>query len=142
MTKLDDNKAVTNRFHSLAEDTDLSVAATLLADNFKGYVTGAAGVMDRDTFRKMGEGFHASFSQFKTTVTAQIAEGDWVATYGVWSAVHTGVFNGIPASGKPIAVDMAFFDRIENGKIVEERTVMDLMGLLAQIGAIPAAAAA
>jgi predicted ester cyclase len=58
-----------------------------------------------------------------------MAEGDWVTTRLYWTAVHTGAFNGIPAS-----------DCLQDGRIVEHRATIDLMALMQQIGAIPVAA--
>ena len=47
---------------------------------------------------------------------------------------------GIPATGKPIAVEALSVFRIADGKIAEEWTVWDALGLLQQIGAVPAPA--
>jgi predicted ester cyclase len=49
---------------------------------------------------------------------------------------------GIDAAGKPICVDAISVVRIADGKIVEEWTVSDALGLLQQAGAVPAPAAA
>ena len=51
---------------------------------------------------------------------------------------HQGDFFGVPATGKPIAVQAVNFYRVSNGKIVEERGQPDLLGLMQQIGAVPA----
>jgi predicted ester cyclase len=49
---------------------------------------------------------------------------------------------GIDAAGKPICVDGIAVFRIAGGKIAEEWTVSDALGLLQQVGAVPASAAA
>jgi predicted ester cyclase len=141
MTDLAANRAVVNRFHDLAQNADLTEAATLLHPDFRGFVTGLP-EMDRTQFKAMGEAFHGSFSNFKTTILRQLAEGDTVWGYGTWEVVHTGTFNGIPPTGRAVKVDMVFMDRVRDGKLIEERTVMDMLGLMTQIGAIPAPAAA
>lgn len=49
---------------------------------------------------------------------------------------------GINAAGKPICVDAISVFRIANGKIAEESTVSDALGLPQQARAVPAPAAA
>jgi predicted ester cyclase len=50
---------------------------------------------------------------------------------------HQGDFFGVPATGKPIAVQAVNFYRVSNGKIVGERGQPDLLSLMQQIGAAP-----
>jgi steroid delta-isomerase-like uncharacterized protein len=140
MTNLETNKAIARRFNDLFDAGDLDGCTALLSPDMKGYATGAPGPMDRDAFRKLAEGFHGGFSKGKHDYKTQIAEGDQVATYAVWSATNTGAFNGIPATGKRVSMDIVIFDTIRDGKIVEHRGYFDIMGLLTQVGAIPAAA--
>ena len=54
------------------------------------------------------------------------------------SAIHTGEFNGIPATGKPVQVNRISILRFAGGKCVERWSETDFMGLLQQIGVIPA----
>jgi predicted ester cyclase len=49
---------------------------------------------------------------------------------------------GIPATGKPIKVGYIDIWRLENGKAVENWVQMDIMGLMQQLGALPAPAQA
>jgi predicted ester cyclase len=44
----------------------------------------------------------------------------------------------IPATGKSIEVTGMNINRIENGKIAESWGVIDILGLLQQLGVIPA----
>jgi predicted ester cyclase len=47
---------------------------------------------------------------------------------------------GVEATGKPIEVDAISIFRIADGQIAEEWTVWDALGLLQQVGAVPAPA--
>ncbi len=47
---------------------------------------------------------------------------------------------GLAPTGKPIDVDAISIFRIADGKIAEEWTVWDALGLLQQVGAAPAPA--
>jgi predicted ester cyclase len=82
--------------------------------------------------------FTSAFPDMHITLDQVIAEGDKVATHGVMSGTHAGDFMGIPATGKSIAVTFSDIWRIENGKAVENWVQLDMMGLMQQLGVIPA----
>lgn len=140
MTNFETNKTIARRFNDLFDAGDLDGCMALLAPDMQGYATGVPGPMDRHAFRQLGEGFHGGFSNGRHDYKAQIAEGDQVATYAVWSATHSGTFNGIPATGKRVEMDIVTLDTIRDGRIVEHRGYFDIMALLSQVGAVRAAA--
>jgi predicted ester cyclase len=49
-------------------------------------------------------------------------------------------FLGVPASGRRVTVEAWTLDRYQGGQLVESRIIMDVVGLLTQVGAIPAPA--
>jgi steroid delta-isomerase-like uncharacterized protein len=67
-----------------------------------------------------------------------VAEGDKVALRLNITGTHKGQFQDIPATGKKISVGCVNFLSIIDGKIIEEWSNSDMMGLMQQIGAIPA----
>ena len=71
------------------------------------------------------------------TVDEQIAEGDKVATRWTGRGTHTGEIAGIAATGKDVTVSGLTISRIAGGKIVEEWTTWDTLGMLIQLGAVP-----
>ena len=66
-----------------------------------------------------------------------VAEGDKVALRFNITGTHKGQFQDIPATGKKISVGCMNFLTIIDGKIIEEWSNSDMMGLMQQIGAIP-----
>ena len=44
---------------------------------------------------------------------------------------------GVPPTGKPVTITGIVISRVAAGKIAEEWEVLDLLGVLQQIGAIP-----
>jgi predicted ester cyclase len=61
-----------------------------------------------------------------------------VATRFTLRGTHQGPFFGIPPTGKQVHVTGITIHRIVNGKIVEQRVEMDMLGLMQQLGVIPA----
>ena len=65
-----------------------------------------------------------------------IGEGDYVAVKGTWNAIHTGEFNGVPATGKPVQLSSLEIFHIVDGKIIDNILEMNAMSLMAQIGVV------
>jgi steroid delta-isomerase-like uncharacterized protein len=62
---------------------------------------------------------------------------DRVVVRWIGRGTHTGELMGVPATGASIACDATTIFRIADGKIAEEWTVWDALGLLQQVGAVP-----
>jgi len=77
------------------------------------------------------------FPDYQTVIEDLFAEGDRVAARITMSGTHTGVFIGIPPTGKLVSFTGIYIARITNGKIVEHWGEEDGVSLLAQLGALP-----
>jgi predicted ester cyclase len=84
--------------------------------------------------------YRSAFEGAQITVKDQIAEGDLVSTRWEGRGTHTGELMGIAPTGKEVVVSGLTLSRLEGGKIVEEFTNWDTLGMLQQIGAVPALA--
>ena len=83
-------------------------------------------------------GLRAAFPDMHWTVQEQIAEGDKVLSRFEWKGTHRGTFFGVPATDRSVTVWGMVIDRFEAGKIKDTRIIMDTLGLMMQLGAIPA----
>jgi steroid delta-isomerase-like uncharacterized protein len=86
--------------------------------------------------------YRAAFPDLKVKVEDQVAEGDLVATRWTSTGTHEGDLPGLTATHKSVTVTGIGIDRIADGKIVEGWNNWDTLGMLQQLGAVPAAAAA
>jgi steroid delta-isomerase-like uncharacterized protein len=82
-------------------------------------------------------GFRAGFPDIHFAIEEQIAEGDKVLSRFEWTGTHRGEFLGVPATGRPVKVWGMVVDRLVGGRIKETRIIMDALGLMMQLGAIP-----
>ncbi len=87
--------------------------------------------------KDMLRGMRAGFPDMHWTVEEQIAEGDKVLTRFEWTGTHQGEFFQVPATGRPVKVWGMAVDRFEGGKIKDTRIIMDSLGLMMQLGAVP-----
>jgi steroid delta-isomerase-like uncharacterized protein len=93
---------------------------------------------DREGVKQLTAMFRSAFPDFKATIDDMIAEGDKVVIRQTWSGTHMGEFMGIPATGKRVSFGVIDIIRIADGKFVEHWGQMDSMGMMQQLGAIPA----
>ena len=82
--------------------------------------------------------FLSAFPDLHTTIDVLIAEGDIVAGRMTTTGTHRGDFMGIPATGKQVKFSEIHIIRIANGKAVEHWGNSDDMGMMQQLGVIPA----
>ena len=70
-----------------------------------------------------------------------IADGRWVACHFAMSGAHTGTFMGVPPTGQEYRITGVTMLRFGDGdRVVERHSAADMLGLMVQIGAIPASA--
>jgi steroid delta-isomerase-like uncharacterized protein len=79
--------------------------------------------------------FFSAFSNIEAVVEDQVAEGDQVVSRVTLHCTHSGEYQGVPATGKRIAITYMDILRFKAGKIVEEWVEFDMMGILRQIRA-------
>jgi steroid delta-isomerase-like uncharacterized protein len=92
-------------------------------------------------YRHFVMAMRTAFPDLEVTVEDQIAEGDRVVSRWRATGTHLGVFFGVPPSGRRASTTGITIERIEHGKTIECWTNSDDLGLLSQIGAIPAVSA-
>ncbi len=77
--------------------------------------------------------FFAAFSDIESVVEEQIAEGDRVASRITMRCTQTGSYQGLPPTGRRIAIAFIDFACLRDGKILEEWAEFDMMGILRQL---------
>jgi len=82
-------------------------------------------------------GWLMSFPDLRFNIEQMIAERDRVVSQLVMEGTHQGNWMGISPTGKRLQIRMITIHRIENGKIVEDWVLVELLGLFQQLGAIP-----
>jgi len=86
--------------------------------------------------------FRAAFPDIHWVTDETISAGEKVVTRFTWTGTHRGPFLGIPPTSKPVRVKGVVIDRIVSDRMTDSRILMDTLGLMQQLGVIPAAAAA
>src|SRR5579863_3807410 len=106
----------------------------------------AYGLGDTDVATKGPAGFKPFFRNLRgaipdihMTVDDIVAEGDKAVVRITVVGTHKGSELGVPPTGRPIRIAGIVIVRISNGQIIQGWNSWDQLGLLRQIGALPAA---
>lgn len=83
--------------------------------------------------------YRAAFPDVQFTIDAQVAEGDKVATRWTATGTNTGSLNGMPPTHRRVTISGISVERFEDGKIAETWGNWDFLGMLQQLGVMPAA---
>jgi steroid delta-isomerase-like uncharacterized protein len=121
--------------HDLGAALDDLVAEDFVEQNpLPGQGPGRAGLAD------VLAGMIGGFPDMHWDVLDTLVEGDRIMSLSVWTGTHEGEFMGSPATGRPVRVEAWTLDRYRGGQLVESRILMDVAGLLGQLGLAPAPA--
>jgi steroid delta-isomerase-like uncharacterized protein len=92
-----------------------------------------------DEFKPFVVNLRNAFPDMNVVIDHTIEQGDKVAARWTSTMTHKGPFLGFAPTGKKVVITGTSIQRIANGKIVEGWDNWDQLGLLVQIGAVPAA---
>ena len=97
-------------------------------------------VVGKEANMQADAGMLAAFTDTRSTIDEMVVEGDTAVFRWSWEAVHTGTSPslGIPPTGKHVSFGGCSVYHFKNGKIVEQWEYSDVLGLLQQLGVIPA----
>jgi len=91
-----------------------------------------------EAYKQFISTFLTAFPDTHFTIEDVIAEGDTVVTRQTFRGTHAGDFDGIPPTGKQVTASAIDITLVANGKRVEQWFNGDDLGLLQQLGVIPA----
>ncbi|HMD09489.1 MAG TPA: ester cyclase [Candidatus Acidoferrum sp.] len=80
----------------------------------------------------------AAFPDLRFTVEDTVAEKDKVAASWTISGTHKGEYWGVRPTNKKISLDGITIHHIANGKIIDSYISSDTVGLMCQLGLVPA----
>jgi predicted ester cyclase len=117
---------------------NVHIVDELYAPDYVGHIAGTPGpVRGREALNHLLAGYFAAFDgQFPSELV--LAEGDLVAIYDKFRLKYTGPFQGISPTGKEAIFTSIDIYRMVDGKVMEQWTEADLLGLLQQLGVVPA----
>ena len=137
MSTRHDNEAAVRDCFAKASQGDFDALRAIVSPDYvlhPGEIHGVEGLTE------MVEAYRSALADLHVTIDQQFAEGDLVATRYTIRGRHDGELMGARPTGRDVAFTGITVSRCHDGRIAEEWELVDTMGLLRQIGAIPAMA--
>jgi steroid delta-isomerase-like uncharacterized protein len=137
---VEQDKALVRQFiDEIFNRGNMSMVDELFAADFVEHEELPPGIpRDREGVIQLTSMLRSAFPDFKATIDDIIAEGDKVVIRQTWSGTQKGEFMGIPPTGKSVSIGVIDIIRMADGKVMEHWGQMDSMGMMQQLGAIPA----
>ncbi|HEV2494541.1 MAG TPA: ester cyclase [Terriglobia bacterium] len=134
-----DNKSIAKRILEEAWNRgNLEALNEVVAPNYIGHDTLGPEIHGLEGFKKRVHSLRTAFPDLQLNVEEMFADGDVVITRFNSRGTHKGDFQGIAATGKPCKISGITISRFSNGKLVEAWVQTDALGLMQQLGVVPA----
>ena len=129
---IEENKSLVRRWIDVYNTHNLDAFDAFIAPDYFDHTNN----VDREGLRQLFTMGFTGFHDWHETIEDIIAEG-----YKVWirlsyTGTHTGEFMGVAPTGKKVTMTGVDIYRVENGKLVEYRQVLDQLDFLKKLGII------
>jgi predicted ester cyclase len=134
MSSADANKTAVRDCFERASKGEFDALQSIVTPD---YVVHPEGVRGAEGLAEMVQGYRDALAGLNVTIEHQFTEGDYVATRSTIRGRHDGELMGAAATGRDVEFTALTISRCRDGKIEEEWELVDAVGLLRQIGALP-----
>ena len=136
----EENKAVVRRFvEEVFNQGNLAAVDRFLAAEYRDANALPGQEPGREGAKRAFSLYQEVFPDLRYTIEEMIAEGDTVVTRVTFRGTHRGAFLGIPPTNRQVSVPAVHITRLVEGTIREHWSLMDDLGLMQQLGVVPAA---
>ena len=137
---LEENKAIVRRLIEAENKHNVALLDEFIAPDFVDARNTPFELRGLESYKQFETNVIKGFPDFQETIEDIIAEGDKVWVYFRFTGTHTGEWNlfGIPLAptGKKITWTGVNIWRIVDGKVVERKSIRDILDFLRQLGII------
>jgi steroid delta-isomerase-like uncharacterized protein len=138
----EENKALVRReFEEMFNrGGNLDAAEDLYARDYVGHEPTSGDIRGVDGARQFAAVYREAFPDIETTIEDQVAEGDKLVTRFTARGTHLGEVEDLgPATGNRMEITGITIEQFADGKIVEDWTNFDALGMMQQLGLVPEA---
>lgn len=138
MSTLEQNKEIALGVSRAIMNGEWDKVASILADDFQ-YIGDGNPPINKEQYIGFMRGvLCAGMTDMDMQFLRVIAEGDLVSVDYTNAMTHSGMFYGVPATGKRVLGTGQFIREVKNGKVTAEWQTTNALGLMQQLGVIPA----
>ena len=133
-----DPAASVRQFYELVNAGDIDQFVDLLADDFVEHEELPGGASGKEGVRQLFTMLRSAFPNMVWDAEDILVDGDKAAARVRFTATNDGEFMGMPATGRNVSIQIIDIIRFgDDGLAHEHWGVLDMMGLMVQLGAVP-----
>ena len=137
------HEATMRRLYELISAGDIDGFGEHLADEFVEHEETPGFEPTKEGVKQMFHMYRAAFPDLRIEAEDVLVDGDKVVARARATGTHQGEFMGMPATGKSVDIQLIDIIRFgEDGLAREHWGILDALGLMQQLGTIPAPAPA
>jgi steroid delta-isomerase-like uncharacterized protein len=133
-----DLKSKLQRTIEIFNEGNVGLIDELYASDFVNRTTPPGVAPTRDGFKQFARALRTAFPDLHYTIDDSIEAGDKFISRLTVSGTMRGDFAGMPATGKRATWTEIHIVRTANGQVVEHWGLTDQLGMMVQLGVIPA----
>lgn len=134
----EENKAKVRRVLDAINTGKLDKIDELIASDYVYHSPGSPEMRGPEGFRQLVSMYRTAFPDLSMVVEDIVAEGDKVVVRWSGTGTQRGELMGVPPTGKRVTASGLVISRFAGGKIVEDHEVIDMLGMMQQLGVVPA----
>jgi steroid delta-isomerase-like uncharacterized protein len=116
----------------------LDEADALMASDYIYRSPGMPEMRGPEGFKQLVSMFRTAFPDLNMVIDDMLADGDKVAFRWTGTGTHQGDLMGIPPTGKRVTTTGLVISRFAGDKVVEDYEIIDTLGMMQQLGVVPA----
>jgi steroid delta-isomerase-like uncharacterized protein len=138
-----DNAAIVDRLDTEGFGRgNVDVVDEVVAEDFVDHQAMPGMSPDREGLKTLIRALHQAFPDMQMQIEDRIVAGDKVVERWSCTGTHDGEFMGLPPTHRRIEIRGMDISRLEDGRLVEHWTQVDMLSMLQQLGALPTQAQA
>ncbi len=139
----EENKAIIRRFwEEVFNGRNLNLIDELYAKNWIYHGPAGQEVHGPEGLKQYLALYFKAFPDLHAKVEDIFAEGDRVGSRATCRGTHKGELMGIAPTGKQVTIAVICISRLMKNNVVEDWELVDLFGMMQQLGVVPSAAQA
>lgn len=132
------SETVVRQFNDAIQALDRATFDEYIHPQCRLYCNGEEEACSADGYWDVVEAFRLGFPDLQHESLELIVAGDRVTEPFSVTGTHRGLFQGIAPTGRRVSFTGTAVFTVDDGRITEDRTTVDLLSLLQQVGASPA----
>jgi predicted ester cyclase len=118
------------------DNGEFELVRSMMSEDFSAHLVGMPALLDRSAFIEFGVAFRSAFPDGCHQFDEVIAEDNRVVTIGRFRATHLGKFQGLPATGKSVEIEVMHIDKLIDNRIVYHWGQGNQAGMMQQLGIV------